>query len=291
MLQDKMFENFIQDITLNNWTVHGVEIYSDGELARSFGDTKGKYPIYSATKTILSIAVGIAWDEGKINLDQDLLSYLPRRFASELQPSQKDVFGNISLHRLLTMSVNGFPFRPMGESFLRFSLNCPLTDWQTPAFNYSNISAYLVGVALTQAIGDDGWAYIENRILNPLGITGSEYERCPEGFFYGASGMKLSVNDLSRIGLLLYNGGTYEGKKIVSEEYIKKATSIQQMNREGGYGYFIWKYRDGFSINGKWGQKCYILPDHKLMVSFLCDIRDSSGKLRESMERNILGEV
>ena len=101
--------------------------------------------------------------------------------------------------------------------------------------------------------------------------------------------MKLSVKDLSRIGLLLYNGGTYEGKRVVSEEYVNKATSVLQMNREGGYGYYIWKYRDGFSINGKLKQKCYILPKRGLMITYLANIEDDSNDLRDSMEKNILG--
>ena len=101
--------------------------------------------------------------------------------------------------------------------------------------------------------------------------------------------MKLSVHDLSLIGLLLYNKGIYEGSRIVSEKYVDMATSILQMNREGGYGYFIWKYRDGFSINGKWKQKCYCLPKEKLMVTFLSHIENGSDDLLRSMEKNILG--
>ena len=97
------------------------------------------------------------------------------------------------------------------------------------------------------------------------------------------------MHELSKIGMLLYNGGIYEGKRIVSEEYVKEATSVQQMNREGGFGYFIWKYRNGFSINGKWKQKCYILPKDKLVVTYLSHIEDDTCELKESMEKNILG--
>ena len=60
------------------------------------------------------------------------------------------------------------------------------------------------------------------------------------------------------------------------------------MNREGGYGYFIWKYRDGFSINGKWGQKCFIFPDRGLMVTFLSDMPEGSEAICELMEQYIL---
>ena len=154
--------------------------------------------------------------------------------------------------------------------------------------NYSNISAYLVCVALSEALETDLGAFIEERILSPLGIGRYEYSRCPEGYFYGASGMKMTVNGLSRIGLLLYQKGMFNGQRILSEEYVNAATSIQQMNREGGYGYYIWKYRDGFSINGKLKQKCYVLPKQDLVITYLSHIEDNSHALLESMEKNML---
>ena len=79
-----------------------------------------------------------------------------------------------------------------------------------------------------------------------------------------------------------------EGKRILSEAYVQEATSIQQMNREGGYGYYIWKYQDGFSINGKWKQKCYVLPNRGLMVTYLSHIEEDSNDLLNSMEKHIL---
>ena len=184
------------------------------------------------------------------------MEYLPEEKRNSMSGEQKDTFEKITIHRLLTMSVGDLLFRPESDSYLDFSLACKISNPSVRVFNYSNISAYLVGVALTNAIGEDLGKFIEKNILEPLYITKYEYGRCPEGYFYGASSMKMTVHGLSQIGLLLYNRGVYDGKRIVSEEYVQMATSVQQMNREGGYGYFIWKYRNGFSINGKWKQKC-----------------------------------
>ncbi|MBR6402781.1 MAG: serine hydrolase [Eubacterium sp.] len=285
------FEAFKEDIVKNNWNVHGVEIYEDGKLIYRFGDTcDTKYPIYSATKSILSVAVGIAEDRSLIDLDKSVLDYITVGFVDEMTSDMKEKFEKISLRRLMTMSVPGFPFRPEGDSYLRFSLSWPDIKEDEIRFDYSNIHAYLVGVALSSAVGDV-WEFIDSDIMSPLGISGVEYTRCPDGYFYGASGMSLSVNDLSRIGLLLYNRGQYEGRQIVSKRYVDKATSNLQMNREGGYGYFIWKYHDGFSINGKWKQRCYVLPDRKLMITFLSDIKGDSEDLCESMEKNIIFEA
>lgn len=282
------FDAFIEDIVRNKWNVFGVEAYTGGRLVRSWGDTsENRHPIYSATKTITSIAVGMACDDGKLDINAPIARYLPSDILSDLTPSQRAVYEKLAIKRLLTMSVPGYPFRPEGESWLEFSLNCPV-DPDTVAFDYSNISAYLAGVATANALDEDLYEYLNRRLFVPLGIDTPPFARCPDGYFYGASSMELTVNELSRIGLLLYNGGTYEGERLVSEKYVREATSVQQMNLEGGYGYFIWKYRDGFSINGKWKQKCYVLPVSGTIVTFLSHIEEKCPELTVSMEKYIL---
>ncbi|MCR5274262.1 MAG: beta-lactamase family protein [Clostridiales bacterium] len=283
------FEAFCSDITTNGWKVHGTEVYENGVLTHSFGDTENLHEIYSVTKSVLSIAVAIAYDEGKFDLERCVLDYLPKENIAKMSPSQKKDFEKIPIRRLLTMTVEGLPFRPEGENWLDFALSSKIENPEEKVFNYSNISAYLVGVALTEAIGQELGVFIEERIFKPLGIEKYEYSRSPEGYFYGASGMKLSVSGLSKLGLLFYNGGMANGKRIISEEYVKMATSVQHPTREGGYGFFVWKYRSGFSLNGKWKQKCYVLPDEGILVSYLSDIQDDSHDLLQSMEKNILG--
>ncbi|MBP3339853.1 MAG: serine hydrolase [Lachnospiraceae bacterium] len=282
------FEKFVEDIKINNWNVFGVEVYVDGKLLHSYGDTiDTRYPIYSATKTITSIAVGIAVDEGKLDINKSVLDYLPSNVVNSMPEKQVEIYKNITTKDLLTMSVSGYPFRPEGESWLVNALNYPVS--LNGEFSYSNISAYLAGVVASCAVGEDLYQYLDRKLFEPLGIIKPTYERCPDGYFYGASMMELTVHELSKIGLLLYDNGIYEGKRILSEEYVREATSIQQMNREGGYGYFIWKYRNGYSINGKWKQKCYVLPNEKIMATYLSHIEDELPELKESMERNILG--
>ena len=284
------FESFIQDIQQNNWNVYGAEVYENGVLTHAYGDVdENLHGIYSATKTVLSIAVGIAWDRGMFDLNKPMMEYLPKDVLSSLAKEQRDAFDRITIHRLLTMSVGDLPFRAEGDNFLKFALNCKIQNPDERVFNYSNISAYLAGVALHHAIGEDVGIFIERNIFAPLGITQYEYGRSPEGYFYGGSEVRLTVNSLSRIGQLLYNGGVYAGKRILSEEYVHMATSVQQMNREGGYGYFIWKYLEGFSINGKWGQKCYCLPERDVMITFLSHIEEDTYGLKKSMEKHLLG--
>ena len=284
------FERFVKDIKDNNWNVFGTEVYQNGILKYSYGDTTGLHEIYSATKSVLSVAVGIIYDEGLIDLDRPVTDYLPEEKIRLLPQKQFECFKKLSVRRLLTMSVQGFPFRPDGSSnWLDFSLACEIEEPEKNVFEYSNIPPYLIGVALTEIIGSDLGEFVEKRIFAPMDITSYKYGRSPEGYFYGASHMLLSVHDLSKFGFLFYNKGTYNGTGIISEEYASLATSTQQMNREGGYGFYFWRYRGGFSINGKWKQKCYVLPQKGLIITYLAHIEDDSHDLLESMEKNILG--
>ena len=61
------FQAFVDEIQHNQWNVYGVEVYQNGKLIHCYGDTEQtRYPIYSATKTITSLAAGIAADESAV---------------------------------------------------------------------------------------------------------------------------------------------------------------------------------------------------------------------------------
>jgi len=327
------FNAFIEDIKKNQWNIYGVEVYEDGKLLHQYGDTiETRYPIYSATKTITSIAVGMSVDEGKLELNKSILEYLPTNIVANLSNQQLEAYKSITTKRLLTMSVSGYPFRPGGESWLMEALTYPIENenWTNSGgtsansvnqfdFHYSNVSAYLAGVVATNAVGEDLYQYLNRKLFSPLGIINPPYERCPDGYFYGASKMELTVHELSKIGLLLYHGGIYEKedvtgihagksantvsqgildernldavyqrKRILSEDYVRQMTATQIENKDGGYGYFVWKYRDGFYISGKWQQRCYVLPKEKRVVTFLSHIEKEEQNMIESVERNLL---
>jgi len=279
------FQGFIKDITDNNWNVHGVEVYKAGELIHHWGDTSTKYPLYSITKSILSIAMGIAWDRGLIDFNKSIVEYLPDNGVIKLSDKQKNLFCNFTLHRLMTMSVQGFPFRPKGDNYLEYTLNCYIPEPEKVAFEYSNLPAYLCSVALSQAICGDAGEFIKEEIFKPLEIEDYVIGYSPEGYFYGPSNTEMSVHSLSKLGLLILNKGKWNDKQIVSPEYLEKATSGIMKIKEGGYGYFIWN--EGYiSFHGKWKQKCCIIPDQDMVVSFLSDIQEPCS-IVESMEKHL----
>ncbi len=284
------FSGFVEEIHENGWQVYGLELWQDGKLEAAYGDTQNtRYPIYSVTKSMVSIAVGMASSDSLLNINDSVLRYLPEKYVQAMSVQQREVYKPITLQRLMTMSVDGFPFRLSGSNWLEEALSIPLKEPETRTFAYSNVPAYLTGVAVSAAVEERLDQYLNRRLFRPLGIPDPPCQFSPEGFFYGATGMELTVNELSRIGLMLSREGKYGQKQIVPAAYVKDATSVQQMNREGGYGYFFWKYRDGFSLNGKWGQKCYVLPKQRMMITFLSHLEEGSDKIRGSMEKHLLG--
>lgn len=282
------FQNFIDTVKQNNWELHGIEVFYKGQIVEKYQEKPERHPIYSATKSITSLAVGMAVDDGKFDINESLYEYLKSEIPVYANTKQMENLKQITIKRLLTMSVRGYPFRPEGDNWLEYSLMYPLDNVEEKVFDYSNISAYLVGVAVANALDRHLYDYLEERLFEPLQILKPLYQNCPSGYFYGASGMQLTVGELARIGQLCLQKGIYNGQRVVSEEYLSEATTVQQVNREGGYGYFFWKYKDGYRISGKWGQRCLLFPDKGLMITYLSNMEHGSEKLTQAVEEFIL---
>ncbi len=283
------FEAFIKEAEEQSWRIHGIEVFQDGEVIHRRGDCRERrYPIYSATKTFTSTAAGIAADEGKLSIQESIYEYLKPELPVWLGQKQVEALKKITVQRLLTMSVQGYPFRPEGPDWLEFSLFCELEAVEVPRFSYSNIQAYLVGVAVERAVGEHLISYLTPRLLDPLGIRNPVYGNCPRGHFYGASAMALTVNELSRLGQLYLQRGSWQGNQLVSEDWIRSAVSRHIANREGGYGYFIWLFGDGYRISGKWGQRCFVFPGKNRVITYLSDMEKGSGQVTEAVERYLI---
>ncbi len=303
------FDLFIEEIQKNQWEIFDVEVFENGKILHEWHrDGIERHMVYSATKTITSLAAGMAFDEGKLDLDASLYEYFQAELqqiwksaVSEEGQKQRDMLFSIeaiasheklvtdlkaiTVERLLTMSVDGYPFRPSGEHWLENVLKISLPNARERVFSYSNVSAYLVGVIVEKAVGEPLYEYLTRKLFSKLGIEKPEYQTCPDGHFYGATGMALNVRELRKIGQLLLEDGKFEGEQIVSEEYVRWATSLQQENDAEGYGYFVWMHKDGFSINGKWGQRCIVLPKEQKIVTILSHMEHGFGKVIEAMEQ------
>ncbi len=275
-----MFDEFISEIVSSDFNVHGFIVYKDGKILFSHMFHEDiRYPIYSATKTLTSAVMGIISENKMLDIYKPLAYYLDDKYISVMPEQNKDSFRKISVERFLTMSVKGFPFRPYGDDWLKSALECDVDFSAEPEFSYSNISAYLAGIACENAVGQPLMDFISENILIPLGIENPPFQTDPQGRFYGATGMHLSVDELNRIGRLYLEKGKYNGIQIIPENWIDISVKTHILNSDGGYGYFIWTKSDSFSISGKWGQKCLIYPKKNLLITYMSDMPENSGKV------------
>ena len=284
-----MFKDFVRKVGENKCRVFGIEVFFRGEVVNHYAfEPDIRHPIYSATKAFTATAVGIAVKEDKFSIDASIYDYLKEEVPEKITAGQLSDLHKVSIRRLLTMSVPGYPFRIEDENWMNAALTYPIRFSEVPVFDYSNIPAYLVGAAVEKAVGQHLALYLKDRLFEPLGIINPDYMNCPSGHFYGASGMYLTVNELSRLGQLYMQNGYYNSKQIISEQWVKEATATQLMNKEGGYGFYLWKYKDGFRISGKWGQRCYVFPRQQLMITYLSDDREKADIVTKLMEQELL---
>ena len=272
-----MYEDMLDRIARSGFRVHAVEVLSEGAAAlhHAFGEDR-RYPVYSVTKSVTSTAFGLARDDGLLSPEMPLADFLERRYRADMPPG----FADMPFERFLTMTAGKYPFRPEGDDWTAYILSLG-TDFSDRAHHYSNIPAYLVGAAVENAVGRPLPDYLQERVFDPLGIPRPVYQTSPEGHFYGATGMELTVHELALLGELYRLRGLWQGARLISEASVTDAvTAHAPTGAPGvGFGYCFRVYADRFEMGGKWGQRCMVYPGRGLTAAFLADEHERSEQL------------
>lgn len=224
--------------------------------------------VFSLSKTFTSMAVGIAAGEGRISLDARVIDIFPEELAaSGVTPGPE--LNALTLRHLLRMSTgqleepNGDEaWEDMRVAFLRQ----PFTDMPGEVFRYNTMATYMLSAALNKQ-GIDLEDYLQEKLLTPLGVTGTRWQRDGHGICMGGFGFSLVPELIAKLGVLILNNGKWEGRQLVPREYLALATRpqiyqppIEQLGESewhGGYGYQMWMCPNGcFRGDGMYGQLC-----------------------------------
>ena len=119
--------------------------------------------------------------------------------------------------------------------------------------------------------------FIETHLFEPLGIRSHDwFVKDGQGRLHTGGGLRLSARDMARFGFLLLNDGRWNGKQVVSREYLDRARAAHSRDVLYGldYGYQIWIGSVGFrdravpvySANGRGGQYILVVPEHDLVI-------------------------
>ncbi|MET8651422.1 serine hydrolase domain-containing protein [Nocardia aurea] len=235
--------------------------------------------IWSSTKSVVSILVGIAWDRGLIDLDAPIDRYLPTGLGDAAHRS-------ITVENLLT-ETSGMKVGVLTEGLTGVipidpnsavqALGVPLDTPPGTAFSYSQRNVDLLAYVLESAIGEPLQQFTQRELFDPLGIARTDYywARDRAGHTYGYAHLMIPPDDFAKLGLLLSNDGRWGARQILSEEYLRKARSPSATN--SCYGYLFWigpgcaefaafLPRDIVSTAGLGMQNLFVIPSLDLMV-------------------------
>jgi CubicO group peptidase (beta-lactamase class C family) len=281
--------------------VNAVLVYENGELVfERYYNKAGKDSrnhIKSVWKSILSLTLGICLDKGIIkDIDEPVKNYLPQ-FAKEIHLYHK----LISIRHLLTMSSGiywngGIHYHcPMLEQMKRWRdwaahiADVQMADFPGTKFVYKEWDVILLSALIGAACGSSAWDICYEYLYQPLGIKSERWTRSKCGVDYPCWGedasSDLSARDMAKIGLLMSGGGLWNGKRIISQEYIKTAVSPSQSYN--GYGCLFWLSDKSYHGRGFGGQELNIYPGKKIVAVVQATVTPSSKSYGDICE-NIL---
>ena len=240
--------------------------------------------VWSVTKSVLSLTVGAALDDGCLrSLDQTMGELLGPSLVTD--PAK----AGVTLRHLLTMSSGiDFPeasFYASGPSLydawiqapdqVAFVMGRPVTAAAGTRFEYGSGTIHLASVALTRACGVGTSIFAGERLLSPLGITGRTWEADRQGYSNGGAGLSLTAADMQAIGNLVLDSGRSQGRQVVSSSWVRAMTRAQIAAGGGAtqwYGYGWWVGRTGagdpFALANGWGgQFIAVVPAKGLVVT------------------------
>lgn len=249
------------------------EGYDENSLSNSF----------SMAKTIVSILVGIAIDEGKIkSLDEPVANYL-----EEFKGGGKEV---ITIRNLLTMSSGlnwdesySNPFSVTTKAYYGNNLRkliSKLEKIEDPGkvIKYLSGNSQILAFVLEKATGMKLSKYASEKLWKPLGARNSaewsldkkEGEEKAYCCFYS------NARDFAKIGQLFLKKGNWYGQQMVSEQYVLESITPAALSQDDGtpndyYGYAWWiipnyKNQKIYYARGILGQYIIVVPDKEMII-------------------------
>lgn len=272
--------------------VESVIVFSEGKLRSEKyynGFSKDSlHQIQSQTKSIVALLIGIAIDNGYIKSENELVSqYFPEYFNKN-----SGLKSSVTIKDLLTMSA-GFRWNEMlplndpnndnikmfnSGKWLQYALSRPMANSPASEFNYNSGCPMIIAGIIEKATKMKLDEFAEKYLFGPLEIKRFRWLKDSTGFCHAGGGLYLKPMDMAKIGIMVMNNGLWNKQQVISEAWIKKATSsyLSTSFDVSTYGYYWWiremNVQNGKSrvitAEGAGGQKLYLFPEYKLIVAF-----------------------
>ena len=246
-----------------------------------------KHDVRSISKSIVGLLYGIALDEGRVpSLDAPLVDQFPAYDDLRADPERR----RVTVAHALTMTLGtewdeSLPYSDPRNSEIRmewapdryrFVLDRPIVTEPGSRWNYNGGATAVLAHLIAKGTGTPLFDFAREKLFQPLGIVDVERVLGLNGEPAAASGLRLRPRDLAKIGQLVLNQGSWEGRQIVPRSWLE-ASFENRVPAEDGleYGYQWWLGRgraDGrpwIAGFGNGGQRLAIVPDLDLVVVVL----------------------
>ena len=278
-------------------------------------DANTLHNMKSITKGVIALLAGIAFDRGWLkDLDAPIFSFLPE--YGDLRTPDKN---KITLHHLLSMTSRlDWPERAISvknpENIVRrgynasdpyrFVLERSVEASPGTAWNYNGGGVWLLGLILRKVSGQPLDGFAKDALFKPLGIEEWEWGRFPNGDPSTSGGLHLRPRDLAKLGQLVLDDGAWQGRQIVSADWINQMTARQSppgfsFGSWRSYGYLWWQGRssidkhdiDWIGALGRGGQRLYVVPRLSLVVAVTAGLYGESNGGAPSPKENLAGDT
>jgi len=237
-----------------------------GTIVQEWYSSKYVEPIgaMSSTKSITGLLTGMLIADRKIGgIDDPVCKFLPSWCAG--------IRGRVTVGHLLSMTA-GLPAMPDSSVGYKKEKNVYVMSLQPTSepgttWAYSNESAQLLSPILDKAAGGSIAQYARARLFEPLGMTHTnlKVDASHEAWTYAE--MATTPRELARIGLLMLNRGVWQGRRIVSENWVDAAThASQSLNRGYGLLWYVDPVAKAFATHGHLDTSMHVIPDLDLIV-------------------------
>ncbi len=274
---------FIRLMSDERLGLQGYMIYKNGRLAAAdiaspyrFTD---KRHVYSISKSYTSTAVGIAVDEGLLTVDDRVLDFFPEYKGKTCENLEK-----MKVCHLLSMNT-GHDVDTLGRvattetGWAERFLSLDVEHEPGTHFAYNSTATYMLSAIITRLTGMRVVDYLKPRFFNPLGISGVWWEESPDRISDGGWGIHVSPEDMLKLGVLYLNRGMFNGRRILSENWVDDALAYHSDNsRNGdpdwkvGYGYQFWLCRhNSFRGDGAFGQYIIMSPEKSAVTVIISE--------------------
>jgi CubicO group peptidase (beta-lactamase class C family) len=265
---------------------HGVIVHESYPDFRYNGETRHR--LYSVTKSVGSILVGIAIDHGYIlSIHERVIDYFPDYTIANLDPWKE----SMTLEHLLTMTCGvewwewGYPLEDprnsyynysLSEDHIQYFLDLPMQYEPGTVWVYNSPSVTILSHILYRATGMTPLQFAEEYLFSKLGIQAVYWLTDTFGIECMSGALYLTPREMAKIGQLMLMNGTWNGEQIVSEEWVSNSTTTQVLQPYHplslGYGYLWWISPGYYSAQGRFGQRIFVLPEQDIVVSFTCHL-------------------